>query len=127
ATHTLGEGRHILTGGVELARVHTNSWLPSNRDGFFRFSLDSSSLPNLGRIGVGFYNPGSDEDARAVTNGWSTGAYIQDQWQARHNFQLTVGLRYDAEINTLDNDFTVPWASDPTLQALPLLQNVLNT
>src|SRR5213080_1377595 len=49
ATHTLGEGRHILTGGVELARVRTNSWLPSNRDGFFRFSLDSSSLPNLGR------------------------------------------------------------------------------
>jgi hypothetical protein len=38
-----------------------------------------------------------------------------------------VGLRYDAEINTLDNDFTVPWASDPTLQAIPLLRDFLNT
>jgi carboxypeptidase family protein len=126
-THTLAEGRHILTGGVELARVRTNSWLPSNRDGFFTFPTDTSTLPNLGRIGVGFYNPSSDEDARAITNGWSTGVYIQDQWQARRNFQLTAGLRYDAEINTLDNDFTVPWASDPTLQAIPLLKDFLNT
>jgi len=127
ATHTLGEGRHILTGGVELARVRTNSWLPSNRDGLFRFTADSSTLPNLGRIGVGFFDPNSTDDARAITNGWSTGAYIQDQWQARHNLQLTVGLRYDAEINTLDNGYTVPWASDPTLQAIPLLKDFLNT
>src|SRR5881275_3320639 len=47
ATRTLGGGRHIVTGGIELARVRTNSWLPSNQDGFFRFTLDSSSLPNL--------------------------------------------------------------------------------
>jgi len=126
-THTLGQGRHILTGGVEVARVHTNSWLPSNRDGFFRFSLDSSSLPNLGRIGVGFFDTTSAEDARAITNGWSTGAYVQDQWQARNNLQFTVGLRYDAEINTLNNGYTVPWASDPTLQAIPLLRDFLNT
>jgi len=127
ATRTFGEGRHILTAGVELARVRTNSWLPSNRDGFFRFQFDTSSLPNLGRIGVGFFNPNSTEDARAITNGWSTGAYIQDQWQARPNLQVTVGLRYDAEINTLDNGYTVPWASDPTLQAIPLLKDFLNT
>src|SRR5216117_3297290 len=127
ATHTLGEGRHILTGGVELARVRTNSWLPSNRDGFFRFPLDSSSLPDLGRIGVGFFDTTSAADARAITNGWSTGAYVQDQWQARNNLQFTVGLRYDAEINTLNNGYTVPWASDPTLQAIPLLRDFLNT
>jgi len=126
-THTLGDGHHILTGGVELARVHTNAWQPSNRDGLFQFQFDSSSSPLLGRIGVGFFNPNSDEDARAITNGWSTGAYIQDQWQARRNLQITAGLRYDAEINTLDNDFTVPWASDLTLQAIPLLKNFLNT
>lgn len=127
ATYTLGDGRHLLTGGVELARVRTNSWLPSNRDGFFQFPTDTSSLPSLGRIGVGFFDQNSAEDARAVTNGWSTGVYIQDQWQARRNFQLTVGLRYDAEINTLNNDFTVPWASDPQLQAIPLLRDFLNT
>ncbi len=127
ATRTLGEGRHIVTAGIELARVRTNSWLPSNVNGFFTFLRDSSSLPNLGRIGVGFFDPNSTEDARAITNGWSTGAYVQDQWQARHNLQLTVGLRYDAEINTLNNGYTVPWASDPTLQAIPQLADFLNT
>ncbi|HYT82973.1 MAG TPA: carboxypeptidase regulatory-like domain-containing protein [Gemmatimonadales bacterium] len=127
ATHTLGEGRHILTGGLELARVHTNSWLPSNRDGFFQFPRDTSSLPSLGRIGVGFFDTTSTEDARAVTSGWSTGAYVQDQWQARRSLQLTAGLRYDAEINTLNNGYTVPWASVPELQAIPQLRNFLNT
>jgi hypothetical protein len=127
ATRMFGEGRHIVTAGIELARVRTNSWQPSNVDGFFQFQFDSSSSPQLGRIGVGFFDTTSAEDARAITSGWSTGAYVQDQWQARHNVLITVGLRYDAEINTLDNDFTVPWASDPTLQAIPELRGFLNT
>src|SRR5947207_4832385 len=127
ATRTLGGGRHIVTGGIELARVRTNSWLPSNQDGFFRFTLDSSSLPNLGRIGVGFFDPNSTEDARAITNRWSTGAYLQDQWQARPNLQVTAALRSDAEITTLNHGYTVPWASDPTLQAIPQLADFLNT
>jgi Carboxypeptidase regulatory-like domain/TonB dependent receptor len=127
ATYTLGDGRHILTGGVELARVRTNSWLPSNRDGFFQFPTDTSTQPSLGRIGVGFFDQNSAEDARAITTGWSTGVYVQDQWQARRNLQLTLGLRYDAEINTLNNDFTVPWVNDPAIQAIPLLQPFLNT
>jgi hypothetical protein len=126
ATYTPGDGRHILTGGVELASVRTNSWLPSNRDGFFQFPTDTSTLPSLGRIGVGFFDATSAEDARAITRGWSVGLYLQDQWRVRRNLELTLGLRYDAEINTLNNDFTVPWASDPELQAIPLLRRFLN-
>jgi hypothetical protein len=127
ATHTLGGGRHLLTGGVELARARVTLWEPTDRDGFFRFPTDTSSLPSLGRVSVGLLDPTSTEDARAGTSGWSTGAYIQDQWQALRNLQLTLGLRYDAEINTQNNAFTVPWASDPELQAIPLLKNFLNT
>lgn len=127
ATYVTPDGRHTIKGGLELARVRTNSWLPSDRDGFFRFDTDTSSLPSLARIGVGFYDPESDEDARAVTNGWSVGAYIQDEWQVTRDLQLTLGLRYDAEINTLNNDFSVPWAEDPELRAIPLLQKFLNT
>lgn len=126
ATYTLDEGRHIVTGGVELARVRTNSWLPSNRDGFFQYDTDTSTTPSLARIGVGFFNPNSDDDARAITNGWVVGLYAQDRWQLRPNFELTLGLRYDAEINTLNNDFTVPWVSDPELAAIPRLQSFLN-
>lgn len=127
ATYFTRDGRHTVKGGVELARVRTNSWLPSNRDGYFRFDTDTSSLPSLARIGVGFFDPNSAEDARAITNGWSVGAYIQDEWQATRNLQLTLGLRYDAEINTLNNDFSVPWAEDPELQNIPELRGFLNT
>jgi hypothetical protein len=126
ATYTMGDGRHTLTGGVELARVRTNSWLPSNRDGSFRYATDTSTQPLTASIGVGFFHPNSTEDARAITNGWIVGAYAQDRWQLRPTFELTLGLRYDAEINTLDNDFTVPWASDPELNSLSALKGFLN-
>jgi hypothetical protein len=45
----------------------------------------------------------------------------------RENFTLSLGLRHDAEFNTMDNNYTVPWASDPTLKAIPELANYLNT
>lgn len=126
ATYTLDDGKHIVTGGLELAKVRTNSWLPSNRDGYFQFATDTSTQPFLGRIGVGFYDQNSAEDARAITNGTIVGAYLQDAWQMASTFELTLGLRYDAELNTLNNDFTVPWISDPTLASLPELKGFLN-
>lgn len=126
ATYTLDDGKHIVTGGLELARVRTNSWLPNDRDGSFQFATDTSTQPLLGRIGVGFFDPNSDNDARAITNGTIVGAYAQDRWQVVPNFELTLGLRYDAEINTLNNDFTVPWASDPVLASAPELKGFLN-
>ncbi|PYP65237.1 MAG: hypothetical protein DMD26_11620 [Gemmatimonadetes bacterium] len=56
-----------------------------------------------------------------------------DNWLGSHvmspksNFTLNVGLRYDAEINTLDNGFTVPWTKDyPVLNNSALLQPYLN-
>lgn len=125
ATYSAAGGKHLLTFGAELAKVHTDSWNPSNVDGSFTFKTDTSSLPLTGRIGIGVLT-GSTEDARAATSGWSTGAYFQDQWQMTRNFQLTLGLRYDAEINTLANDFHSPFAKDPVLTAIPMLQPFLN-
>ena len=125
-TYSAAGGKHLLSGGVELAKVHTNSWLPSNADGVFQFRTDTSSQPFLGRVAVGFFDHTSQNDARAVTNGSSLGAYAQDRWQMTRDFQLTLGLRWDAELNTLANDFHSPFAQDPTLQAIPLLQPFLN-
>ena len=33
-------------------------------------------------------------------------------------FTLSLGLRHDAEFNTMNNKYTVPWASDPVLQCV---------
>jgi hypothetical protein len=125
-TYTPGAGRHTLTAGVELAKVDVDAWLPANRDGFFQYATDTSSVPTLGRIGVGVLTD-TEDDARANSKGWSTGVYVQNQWQARRNLQLTFGLRWDAEINTLGNDFVSPFASDTELQSIPELRGFLNT
>src|SRR5688572_15419836 len=36
-TKSLGDGRHMLTAGAEVAKVGINAWLPDNRDGSFTF------------------------------------------------------------------------------------------
>jgi hypothetical protein len=123
-TYSVPGGRHLINGGVELSRIRTDSYLPNNQNGSFEFRTDTSSLPFRANVAVGFFNPGSTEDARAVTDGWITGLYVQDQWQATNNLTLNLGVRYDAEINTLNNDFTVPWADHPVLrQRIPEFLN----
>jgi hypothetical protein len=42
------------------------------------------------------------------------------------NFTLNLGLRWDAELNTVNNDFTVPWASDTAISNKPQLANYIN-
>jgi hypothetical protein len=125
-SYTLPGGNHVLSAGTELTRVRTSSYLPSNQYGVFDYRTDTSTVPFRATVGVGFFDPSSTEDARAVTDGWVTGLYLQDQWQATGDLTLNFGLRYDAEINTLNNDFTVPWASDTALSNKPALQGFLN-
>ena len=123
-TYSLGDGRHTITAGAEVGKVNVNAWLPANRDGFFSYTADTSSLPNLGRIGIGVLT-GTEEDARAKSAGWTTGLYLQDQWKVRNNLELTYGLRWDVELNTLNNDFVSPFASDPVLTGIPALRGFL--
>jgi hypothetical protein len=129
ATYSVDDwfGSHLLKSGVEVARVSGDQFFPINRDGFFRFPTDDpAALPDLGRIGLGFVNPVGDDDAYSELSGWVTGVYVNDEWRPRRNLTINVGLRYDAELNTLNNDFTVPWASDPELAAAPALNGFLN-
>ena len=114
-TYTLPGGKHVLEAGAMVERVNTSSYLPSNKDGFFEFRTDTSSQPFRGTIGVGFFDANSTNDALAESNGWVTGGYLQDQWQATQDLTLNIGVRYDAEFNTLLNDFTVPWINDADL------------
>jgi hypothetical protein len=114
-TYTVPGGKHVIEAGALVEKVSTSSFLPSNKDGFFEYSTDSSSMPFRGTIGVGFLDPNSTDDALAKSDGWLAGTYVQDAWQATQDLTLNVGLRYDAEINTLLNDFTVPWVNDADL------------
>lgn len=123
-SRSIAGGKHLLTAGAEVAKVSIDAWLPNNRDGSFTFANDTSTMPSSASIALG-YLTGTEEDARAKSAGWTTGAYIQDQWSVTRNFLLTLGLRWDAELNTLNNDFKSPFAQDAELQAIPLLKDFL--
>src|ERR1700716_401938 len=113
-------------GGEPRRRAGSQSF-PNNKDGSFNFLTDTSTLPNTASIAVGFTDPNGVSDADASATGYTTGVYVNDEWRMSPRFTLSLGLRHDAEFNTMDNNYTVPWASDPALQAIPELANYLNT
>jgi hypothetical protein len=115
-TWTAPGGNHIVEAGGQVERVKTSSFLPSNKDGLFEYSFDSSSMPFRGTIAVGVNDQNGTSDALASSNGWIAGGFLQDRWQVTNTFNVNLGVRYDAEFNTLVNDFITPWASDDTLR-----------
>ncbi|HTE44628.1 MAG TPA: TonB-dependent receptor, partial [Gemmatimonadaceae bacterium] len=110
-----------------LSNISASQNFANNKDGSFNFLTDTSSLPNTASIAVGFTDPNGTTDAIASATGRTTGIYINDEWRIKPNFTLSLGVRHDAEFNTMDNDYTVPWAKDPILQGIGELKDYLNT
>ncbi|GAC1516741.1 MAG: TonB-dependent receptor [Gemmatimonadaceae bacterium] len=119
-------GTHLTKAGIEASRVKGSQFLPSFQFGSFNFPTDTSTLPDRATLGLSFYDLTSTNDARATLSGTILGTYLNDEWRPVPTLALNLGVRYDAELNTLNNDFTVPWASDPVLQGLPALVGFLN-
>ena len=120
-------GSHVFKAGLELSRIAASQNFANNANGTFTFLTDTSTLPSTASIAVGFIDRTGTTDALAAATGYTTGVYVNDEWRMKENFTLSLGLRHDAEFNTMDNDYTVPWASDPILKAIPALSNYLNT
>jgi hypothetical protein len=120
-----GPGSHLLKGGLEISRASQRQYQPMNRSGLFSFRTELAE-PHEAQIGLGLLDPESDRDATASFAGWIAGVYLNDEWQPTSRLRLNLGIRYDAEFNTFNNDFTVPWASDPVLASRPELQGLLN-
>ena len=118
---------HVVKGGIELSRISASQNFANNANGTFTFLTDTSTLPNTASIAVGFTDPNSTIDAIASATAYTTGLYVNDEWHIVPNFTLSTGLRHDAEFNTMNNKYTVPWASDPILKGIPDLANYLNT
>lgn len=119
---------HTLKAGVEGTIVEFKPWFPGSLNPRFNFATDSSQLPYSASIGVGIYNPTNSRAIDAETNdvGYLLGFFIQDQWNVTDKLTLNFGLRYDAEINTLNNSNKVAWADSTDLKSL-LDSKYLNT
>ena len=109
-------GHHTLKAGLELSRVRISLYRPSSKDGLFEFATDTSTQPMRGQIALGLADPTSTREGQATIKGWLVGAYLQDQWQPVPTLTVTAGMRYDADINTLNQRLVAPWAGDTTLQ-----------
>lgn len=109
-------GQHVFKSGLELARVRTRVYQPLNATGFFEFPKDTSTLPSSGQIGIGRVDPTSTRDAWGTIHGWLLAGYLQDQWQPVPSLTITAGVRYDAELNTLNQRSVTRWANDTALQ-----------
>lgn len=120
------KGSHLVKLGVELARVNGAQFSPNNRDGSFNFPTDTSTLPNAANVALGFFDQVGTGDARAEASGTIVGLYLNDEWRPTSRLAINLGLRWDAELNTLSQDFVNPWASDPVLTAIPSLRLWLN-
>jgi len=119
-------GSHVIKAGFELSNIAATQNQPNNTNGTFTFGTDTSSLPISASIAVGFTDPNGTSDAIASATGYTTGFYINDEWRIKSNFTLSLGLRHDAEINTMNNKYVTPWASDPVLTSIPALANYIN-
>jgi hypothetical protein len=119
-------GSHIFKVGAEVSHISADQFSPNFRLGQFRFTTDTSTNPNQAVIGIGYQDRQGVTDAKAELGGWITGFYVNDEWRPIPTLTLNLGLRYDAEINTLNNDFTVPWASDTAITNRSALANYIN-
>ena len=117
ATRGLG-GEHVLKAGLEVERVFSEAFQPLFQNGFFRFPTDTSALPSRAQIGINYPEPTGTDGARAGAFAWATSAYLQDEWRPTPSLHVTVGVRYDADINSLDQGYDNPWMSDTTLQRI---------
>lgn len=111
---------HTLKAGVEATMVKFEPWFPGSLNPRFNFATDSSQLPQSASIGVGIINPKDPNgiDAKTDDTGYLLGFYVQDQWNVNEKLTVNLGVRYDAEINTLNNKNKVAWADSADLQTL---------
>lgn len=126
-TYAVGSGprSHLVKAGLEVGHAAAEQFTPTNGNGVFRFKAETGE-PFEGSIGVGVTDPFSDRDARATLSGLVVGAYLNDEWHPTSRLILNVGIRYDADINTMNNRFTVPWISDTSINSRPELKGLLN-
>ncbi len=116
-TYNISEfyGEHILKAGIEITKMNSAPWFPYYYYGQFVFDTDTSSLPRSATVGIGFTNPYTTDDAEGSLSGWTIGAFIQDRWTPMPQLTISFGLRWDADINHLNNKFKVRWADSTEL------------
>lgn len=119
-------GQHVLKSGVELSDVWPRIIRPNFSRGWFDFATDTSTMPASAQIGVAGGGVDGMPPGGSQSHGWSIGLYLQDEWRPMPRFSVTAGVRWDADVNTMNQNVVAPWAFDTTLHRA-LGEGFLNT
>ena len=103
-TFILQRDRHLLRAGVGVQRVHDRSRIEFYLSGLFIYVTDTRALPLAFAYGTG------SADVTASTT--RVAGYLQDDWGLRPDFKLSLGLRYDVDLNGNNPDFRHPLVPD---------------
>ena len=99
-TYFLQRGTHFLRGGGGVQHVRDRSRIEFYLSGLFIYVTDTNALPLAYAFGEG------SGDVNASTTRIT--GYLQDDWAAKPNLRVSLGLRYDVDTKGNNPDFRHP-------------------
>ncbi len=92
-----GSGSHDVKAGAGVQRVVDRSRIDVYQNGLFLWLTDTKALPLAYAYGVG------SADVKANTT--RVAGFLQDEWKPTSRLSVTLGLRYDVDLNANNPDF----------------------
>jgi hypothetical protein len=108
-------GEHNFSAGFELTHHTVDVDYPEYQRPLFFFKTDTSSMPYQAQMSIGKNDPFGTSDARAISNAEFFSLYFKDKWHPMPALTIDVGIRWDGDIDALNNDFVSPLANDTTI------------
>ena len=88
--------RHKITAGLSYEYQMANNSYMRNGTGYYRYASIDDFLNKAAPIDFALtYGWGGEENPAAEVAFHQTGIYLQDEWNLRDNFKLTLGVRAD--------------------------------
>ena len=113
-------GDHVFKFGAGIDFLQYQATKFFNGNPVFRYEYDSAAGATPAQVNR-FQTPirvtSGFGDPTIKSNNQQFGAYLQDDWSIGRNLVLNLGIRWDAETNMINNDYTTPRALADTLRA----------